>query len=153
MSAMPEKVRNLFYLSQVGMGALFLLAAWLILRGRQGASQFRTRESELRPGGKAKPGGADNLANARMRPAEKKGPALALPGVRLEGTPHQILGLPEGAGEEEIQRAYRDLMKRFHPDKVGAAPGTPAWKDAQKVAEIINRARADALTRAGKVRS
>ncbi len=30
--------------------------------------------------------------------------------------PHAVLGVPAGAGEEEIAHAYRELAKRFHPD-------------------------------------
>jgi hypothetical protein len=31
--------------------------------------------------------------------------------------PHEVLGVPHGAGPEEIAQAYRDLAKRFHPDR------------------------------------
>jgi hypothetical protein len=31
--------------------------------------------------------------------------------------PHEVLGVPRGAGPEEIAQAYRDLAKRFHPDR------------------------------------
>jgi molecular chaperone DnaJ len=31
--------------------------------------------------------------------------------------PYQVLGVPEGADEETIKKAYRDLVKKYHPDK------------------------------------
>jgi curved DNA-binding protein CbpA len=37
--------------------------------------------------------------------------------------PHAVLGLDPGASPEEVQRAYRALAKRFHPDAAGAAAG------------------------------
>jgi hypothetical protein len=42
----------------------------------------------------------------------------------MEGVdPHAVLGLDPGASPEEVQRAYRALAKRFHPDRSGAADG------------------------------
>jgi hypothetical protein len=33
--------------------------------------------------------------------------------------PHAVLGLDPGASPDEVQRAYRTLAKRFHPDRAG----------------------------------
>jgi DnaJ-domain-containing protein 1 len=54
---------------------------------------------------------------------------------------------PSHAIEVQIQSAYRELMKRYHPDRVGR-PGTREWQDAQGIAEAINRAKRDLLARA-----
>jgi hypothetical protein len=37
--------------------------------------------------------------------------------------PHAVLGLDPGASPQEVQRAYRALAKRFHPDTAGEAAG------------------------------
>ena len=33
-------------------------------------------------------------------------------------SPYDVLGLPRNATQEDIKKAYRDLVKRYHPDKV-----------------------------------
>lgn len=34
-----------------------------------------------------------------------------------EQTPHQILNLPEWFSEQQLKKAYRDLLMQWHPDK------------------------------------
>lgn len=36
--------------------------------------------------------------------------------------PYEILGLKEGATQEEIKKAYRELIKKYHPDQYGDNP-------------------------------
>ena len=31
--------------------------------------------------------------------------------------PYEVLGVPEGADEETIKKAYKELVKKYHPDK------------------------------------
>ena len=31
--------------------------------------------------------------------------------------PYEVLGVSEGADEETIKRAYKELVKKYHPDK------------------------------------
>ncbi|MCX7843522.1 MAG: J domain-containing protein [Clostridia bacterium] len=36
--------------------------------------------------------------------------------------PYEVLGIKEGAGEDEIKRAYRELVKKYHPDQYRSNP-------------------------------
>jgi curved DNA-binding protein CbpA len=84
------------------------------------------------------------LAHARY--AKPTGP-LRLPGITLDAPANEILGVSPLATRAEIQRAYRERMKIYHPDLIGR-PGSREWQDAQKIAEAINRAKEEML--AGK---
>ncbi|MEG0663041.1 MAG: J domain-containing protein, partial [Anaerovoracaceae bacterium] len=33
------------------------------------------------------------------------------------GNPYEILGIKEGASQEEIKSAYKTMVKKYHPDK------------------------------------
>jgi hypothetical protein len=41
--------------------------------------------------------------------------------MALGGDPHRVLGLPPGASQADVKRAYRRLAKAFHPDTAGEA--------------------------------
>lgn len=146
----PEGIRQAFIWLQLGAGAL-IVGGILYARGKSTESRFAVREADLQARRKSAGNSADanralpasDLASAKMeRPA-----TLSLPGIRIDGPPHEILGIRPGAGADEIQRAYRERMKQYHPDKIGR-PGTREWVDAQRIAEAINRAKTELLKRA-----
>lgn len=48
--------------------------------------------------------------------------------------PYEVLGIKEGASEEEIKRAYRELVKKYHPDQYQSNPLSELAED--KLREI-----------------
>lgn len=36
--------------------------------------------------------------------------------------PYEVLGIKEGASKEEIKKAYKELVKKYHPDQYGNNP-------------------------------
>lgn len=133
-----------FVLLQYSIVAIIVTALWLAFRRKTTESAFRVREADRTPpkGTSRSGAGHDELAHAKLKRHE----ALQLPGIRIDGTPHEILGVPPTASQEQIQKAYRDLMKRYHPDKIGR-PGSREWTDAQKIAEALNQAKDSLLKR------
>ena len=135
----PDYVRQNFR-EIIVLGTLTLLAiAWAFFRPRSPESHFRDRKPDSsRPPTKTQ--GVDLLADARMPSGKQKQEPLQLSGIVTDGLPHEVLGMPKNSSEEQIQAAFRELMKRYHPDRIGR-PGTREWTDAQRIAEAINRAR------------
>jgi DnaJ-domain-containing protein 1 len=56
-----------------------------------------------------------------LRPRRLPG-AGAREAPAVEWDPHAVLGVPTGASPDEVARAYREQMKRYHPDRVADMP-------------------------------
>lgn len=151
--------RKLFFLTQIGIGVAFL---FILLRMRFSGhkSGFKERESRRdrsSPFKKTttKPGqiAPDPLAEAKMEESSrksKKHSPLLLEGLSiLDREPHEILNVAKEASTAEIQSAFRELMKRFHPDRVGPQ-GSREWQDAQKLSQAIIEAKETLMKRAKK---
>ncbi|MDK2800595.1 MAG: molecular chaperone DnaJ [Clostridiales bacterium] len=46
--------------------------------------------------------------------------------------PYEVLGIREGASEEEIKRAYRELARKYHPDQYANHPLSDLAQDKMK---------------------
>jgi DnaJ-class molecular chaperone len=133
-----ELFRNdpkLFFLVVIaGSGVFIALALWLRARSLN-QENFKAY-------------GTEKIAKKSRPGSDSAGGVKQLPGFRPDATPREILGVAENASEQDINRAWRDMMKRYHPDQF-ARPGTWQWKEAQKIATRINEAK-DALLKSKK---
>jgi DnaJ-class molecular chaperone len=132
-----------FYALHATLGVLLIYFLFSKFNNSESKTQFRVRESERDQ--KFKRG----LEAQSTNHAKKKPSPFLLTGIRTEGEAHEILGVSPLATESEIQKAHRELIKRYHPDKV-ARPNTQAWKDAQLIAEKLNEAKSTLLQKAKK---
>jgi hypothetical protein len=143
---------NNFILFQLGFASVLILLAWLFFRPEEPQGRFKEYGKKAPP----QPHQASDTlkglkkdlpppAQQRSRPA---GPFL-LEGFVGDGRPFEILGISPHADEKTIRSAHRELMKHYHPDRVGR-PNSREWKDAQKIAETLNRARDEMLAQLKK---
>src|SRR5687768_16566941 len=52
---------------------------------------------------------------------------------------YEVLGLPRGASEDEIKKAYRRLAVKFHPDKnPGDKAAEEKFKELGEAYEVLN---------------
>ena len=117
---------ELFEITQGVLIVVLVVGLLRFARAQTPASRFKATTKKSAP---QKP--------PRKTPEEVR---VLLQGVVLSGLPHQILNVREDASEFEIRKAHRDLIKRFHPDKVGPE-GSRQWYEGQRASEIINGAR------------
>lgn len=56
-------------------------------------------------------------------------------------THYEVLGVPEDASTEQIRRAYRALVRRYHPDHLAASAANPASRaEAERHIRELNAA-------------
>ena len=114
---MRSWIQRHFYEIQIALGLSFGFLLWRSMRrvrSSDSKSFFRTGPNETHQRTKSDSG------------------RRALPGINLDGEPHQVLGIEAHASKQDILRAFRKLMKMYHPDKTRSAESNAI---AQKIIE------------------
>ncbi len=133
----PDEALKHFEKSQIAILIIIIVAAWSGVRSRR-ESQFKVREADRTDPIRIKRN--NDLANAKMKKPEVKPPPLSLPGIRLQGEAHEILGIKGDASEPEIMKAYKDAIKMYHPDRI-QGQATEQMKFYQEAAAKLNQAK------------
>lgn len=98
---------------------------WDRIRSIEWQSAWQELESSLRPAEPAAP----------AEPEEPEAPAVQ-PGVDLDAVARSILGVPEGAGFEEVRAAFRRLHRRSDPSSF--PPGSTEAANAARIQQRVN---------------
>jgi len=82
-------------------------------------------------------------AEKHTRREEEKNIPSRIKAERVDTTmprdPYEVLGVSRNATAEEIQKAYRKLSKKYHPDRnPGDKQAENAYKEVQEAYEILN---------------
>jgi hypothetical protein len=76
---------------------------------------------------------AANEDEGHPRGGERAGSHRSQSGAMSEDEAYELLGLAKGASREEVARAHRTLMKKFHPDHGGSTDLAARVNEAKDV--------------------
>jgi DnaJ-domain-containing protein 1 len=118
--SLTETVARHFQDIQLGILVFSVISIGIFFRARSEPSRFRQREADRPDLDRILKQGPDS---GQSRGPKKGGPSpapppLFLPGIRLNGAPHEVLGVDENATEPQVMKAYKEAIKRFHPDTI-----------------------------------
>lgn len=127
---------------------IFIAGIFIWFRYLQGGdherSKFRVREADRTDLNRLREG--PDLGQAKLQKKNQGPPPnpLSLPGIRLIGEPHEILGVREDASEADVMKAYKDSIKRFHPDRI-QGEAKEQMQFYEQASAKINQAKEDML--------
>ena len=117
----PDFFRPIGFLDDLAL--LAIIWWWLQKKRRETAEPSHSQEE---------PSSSESRSESRSHEAKPKE-------EKRRKSPHEVLGVPLSANEQEIEAAYKNLMKQYHPDRVHGL-GEELQEVAQKKAKEINAA-------------
>ena len=70
--------------------------------------------------------------------------------------PYEVLGVSPGADEETIKKAYRELVKKYHPDKYVNSPmadiASEKMKEINRAYDMLTGQSRQHLAKSGRIR-
>ena len=100
-----------------------------------GARERAAKNEQSTQGGQ----GSSKQQSQKEKKHEPNAQGKRKPGEKDDGFYLAVLGLQPGASSEEIKRAYKKLMSKYHPDRV-ATLSEDLQKKASEKAQTINEA-------------
>lgn len=124
--------------------SLFVLG-YRYITARNTKSNFRVREYDKNSKSRTLES-AIPRSDEREEPRAQARPKSLPPHFSNAKAPHEVLGIHPNSSQRQIQKAYRNLMKRYHPDKlVGLSPDQ--IQANEKIAMQINMAKDQMMKR------
>jgi DnaJ-domain-containing protein 1 len=105
---------------------------------RRAAEEEQRRQAEYRRGQEEEAGRRKNERQGTNREQDRQD-GTKVPRDSTRTDPYAVLGLRPGATKDEIRAAYRNLIAKYHPDKV-AHLGIEFQEIAKTKALELNRA-------------
>ena len=100
---LPDFLAGLGWLDDAVVLGLLLRFLYMFRKRARQAERFKHQYQRAAGGGAGSTG--DRFQQRTAGEGERK-------------DPHDVLGVAHGAGQEEIKKAYRELVGKYHPDKV-----------------------------------
>lgn len=103
------------YIGWLDDGVVIGTIIYLIRYGRLPNFFFKKRGGFAQPSSQRTANFSSRKKNEQTQGTDK---ASKPSGQSIPKTPYDILGIKPGASKKEIQNAYKDAIKKYHPDKL-----------------------------------
>lgn len=129
MNDATETSRSVVRLFGILQGLVFVVVAvtvylrWKKAKDQEEALKIKLDQMNFKAGqtrqaaGAFQEAGKENTPDSEVNPAEPLQISSALPNWPPGTSPEQILGISSNATKQQIEKAYKTLLKKYHPDR------------------------------------